>query len=881
MGKTALLDEAVEQASGMRVLRATGYASERDIPYAGLHAMLAPVLDRRDRIPPVQARALGTALALEAPAPYDPFAVPAAVFSLLGAVADDGPVLVVVDDLQWLDEGSLRAIVFLARRVDAEGVLALLGARAGELEGLDVAGIEQLALPQLDAASARTLLRDRAPGLAPDVAERLLATAGGNPLVLRELPAALSSAQRSGIEPLAPGFHGSTGVEQAFVRRHAELPERAARALAVVAAMESGWLNDALAALHELGLGEEDLDPVQAADLIRIDGGGIAFRHPLLRAHAYEATAASQRRAAHAALAAVTKDPTHRAWHLSSAASGADEPAAAALDEAARLARDRGAPAAAAAAASRAAELTADDRPRLRRTLQAVEDLAAAGMFEQALERLQEAERLGVRTGADAALSVLRGRLEVRGDRLFEGRARLVDEAERLAPDEPVTAAMLLIESGVGGVMVGDTVGILAAADRSRELAAGRDRQVELLAGLLRALALIPVGRGAEVEADLEAAEPLLTEGDPLPDAAEVISFAGQYLVWVEQYGLAERVLDRQITAAREASAAGRLVYPLMVRALLGFRRGTWAQARADGAEALSLAQETGQVPQAIMSRNVLSRLEAARGAAHEAAALGREAVATLGQYAEGPMAIYAHEALGFASLIAERTDDALDHLRRCGRVMGRLGGAEPGVFPYPGDLIEALVRAELVEEAEAEVARLEEWSARTGRAWGHAVAARGRGLLASEDEFEAAFERALEWHARAEQPFETARTQLALGERRRRVGRRVDAREILDTAESTFARLGAEAWAERARNELRASGRTLRARDESGEDLTPAELQVALRVAEGLTNREVAAALFLSPKTVEHHLSAVYRKLGIRSRTQLARHIAAEATAV
>jgi DNA-binding CsgD family transcriptional regulator len=312
---------------------------------------------------------------------------------------------------------------------------------------------------------------------------------------------------------------------------------------------------------------------------------------------------------------------------------------------------------------------------------------------------------------------------------------------------------------------------------------------------------------------------------------------------------------------------------------MINDRRGRWAPALADAGEALRLARETAQPPQIAVALTLLASLEAARGQDAEARDHADEALGIVAEMGVGgPLPVYAEVALGFTALAGERLDEAIEHLLRADKLRRDLDGGEPAFLQYYPDLIEALLRSGRRDEAVRFLEQCEAEAEATGRTWAHAVAARGRGLMADDDSFVPHFERAIEWHEKSAQVFPLARTRLAFGERLRRAGERTAAREQLTQAADAFQRVGADPWVERANGELRASGQTLRARSMPDSDaLTPSELQVALRVAEGLTNREVAAAIFLSPKTVEHHLSSIYRKLGIRSRTELARRMASE----
>lgn len=878
IGKTSLLAAAREHAGDdMTVLSTRGYESERDLPFAGLYALLAPQLDKRDRIPPVQGRALGTALAVEPPAPHDPFAVPAAVLSMLGAVADDGPLLAVVDDLQWLDPASQKAVLFAARRLGTEGVAIVLATRPVPELMPSLAGLPLLELARLDDAASMAVLLDVSDEpIADEVARDLIHTSGGNPLALRELPRALTPAQRAGLEPPALRLPQGSAVERAFTARFEVLGEDERRALTVVAALESGPAATALAAFERLGLELRHLEAGEEAGMLDVDRGHVSFRHPLLRSLAYHAATSSARLAAHRALADVAEDLSVRAWHLSAAALGPDAHAAAALDLAAEDARARGASSEAAAASHRAGELSASPAEGVRRFTLAATDLALAGRADEALGAIDRAAALDPSSEQETILRILRGRVDVRRGALVEGRDVLVAEGEALADVEPLGAALLFLDAGVADITMGNTPGILYDGKRAEELAAGRNRDLELSGVLLQALGLVPVGRATEALPLLERSKAVLLEADPLIAPAEVFAFGAQNAMWLERYDLAEDVLERQITILRGASAIGRLPFPLAVRSHIALRLGRWTQAVAAADEAVALARQTGQIPLVAFGLAAWSLVQAGRGDAAGAMAAAREARAIVDQLGPGPLQIYAAAALGFAAFAADQYGEALDRMRAAAAAVEALGGGEPAMLQFDPDLIELLIRAGDREGALERLAWLDVAASRTGGTWAQAVVERVRGQLAADDEAPAHFERALELHAQDRQPFVTARTRLAYGQRLRRAGERTASREQLGLAGEVFERLGATRWAERAQEELKSSGQTLRRRSlPEADELTPSELQVALRVAEGLTNREVAAAIFLSPKTVEHHLSSIYRKLGIRSRTELARHIA------
>ncbi|HEU4655926.1 MAG TPA: AAA family ATPase, partial [Capillimicrobium sp.] len=431
IGKSTLLDEAVERAHaiGARVLRARGYESEADIPYAGLLELLGPVMDRRARLPDGQRRALDAALAIEAAgAPGDRYAVPVSVLGLLGVLAEEGPLLVVVDDAHWLDPASRGAVLFAAQRLMAEGIGLLVAARDSDGVRVDPVGFDHLALGPLDRDSALALL-DAADPLAPDVADRLVRISAGIPLALRELSRGLSASQRSGRAPLAEPPAPGQEVQAAFARQLSALPGATRRALCVAGAADGLPERRLHDALERVGLPGEVLAPAFAHEVLVERDGRIAFRHPLLAAAAYHAATSVERRAAHAALAAVATDVAHRAWHLSAAAVGPDDEAAEALHAAADDARGRGAHAEAARAFARAAELTPDGRQRLALELEAARDHAIAGHGERALALATAVETRAADTRLRFGAKQVRAHLQMRAGAPAESMAALEELA--------------------------------------------------------------------------------------------------------------------------------------------------------------------------------------------------------------------------------------------------------------------------------------------------------------------------------------------------------------------------------------------------------------------------------------------------------------------
>jgi DNA-binding CsgD family transcriptional regulator len=889
IGKSALLRAASEQAAelGFVVLRARGYESESDIPFAGLLELLTPLLPLRDKIPEVQARALGSALALEPPTPFDRFAVPAGMLSLLAAAAEEQPYLVIADDVQWLDDASRDALIFTARRLGAEGVVLLCSARVGGSASDPVleafTGVESLAVSGLDDATAAELLRREAPHrVADDVASDLVATAHGNPLALTEIPRGLSPDQLAGREPLAGPVAAGERIKQAFARQLADLPETTREALLVAAAMQTGRYDLFVIALDRRGLPPDALDPAISAGLIAIDGR-VDFFHPLLRSAIYHAADPVQRRSVHATLGSLPGAPARRAWHLAAAADAPDEEVAAALEVAAGEARARGGVTAGARAFERAASLSTDDAARARRLLEAASDFAQGGLVDHALDLVSTAQEL-VPGGALATEVVrVRGRVEMRRGAPAIAHDLLVTEADRIEADNPGAAASLLVEAAVAHMMTGDMEALVATGDRARALLGeGADPVIEVLAGVLVGEAHAALGHEDEADALLDPAMPFLTGEHVLAVPSELIGMAGQCAIWYERWDRATAVLDHLVTTARESAAINHLIYPLTAHSVLDFRRGRWGAALADAGEAERLARETGAKPLLTFALSVLAHVEAGMGRREDARAHAREAV-HLGELLGGDaITTYGLNALAFDALSAGEPEIASEFYDRAARIAARLH-TQRGVVQFGADRVEALARLGRTDEA---FQALEEFADTPGGGhWALGALARCRGILADKNA-ESHFQTALTHHQHDGQPFEKARTQLAYGERLRRDRRRGDAREQLSEALEAFERLGAAPWADRTRVELRATGGAAAEGDAAEksavaaaglEELTAHELQIARLVAYGMTNREVAAKLFLSPKTIEYHLSQIYRKLDLRSRTQLASLMAQE----
>jgi len=873
IGKTALLEYARDRAEGMTVLKARGIESEAELAFVALADLLRTELGLLERIPAAQAAALRAALALGPPAEGDRFTVCAGVLSLLAAAADECPVLVLIDDAHWVDHSSMQAVLFAARRLDAEGIALLIARRHGAEVG--ASGLTELDLHGLADDPAAALL-GRSGAVAAEVAAELIAASGANPLALIELPSLLTPEQLVGAEPIDGPIPTGDALERAFLRRYAELPEQTQQALVVAAASGSADFDEIVAAVERAGLEPDALDAAERAGLTVVDGSRFAFEHPLLRSAVYHGATAVMRRTAHQALAGGGGE--RRPWHLAAASEAPDADIAAELKEGATMASGRGGHAEAALALEAAARLAVSADARAGFLRDAADEARKAGQTAKALELAKTALAAAEQPELRTRIEHLYGVLEMWGGSALAGYERLRTEADRVKTRDPVRAARLLTDAAWACFMAGEVSLGREAAEQATDLAEGRGGLAEVVSDALLGIALLLSGDRASAEPRLRRHQPLLDDPEFFSRGYTLVWPAGQVLVWLEEHDQARTIFERVIDRARAYSAPTVLPYTLTGLADLDFRTGGWARAYAHASEAVVLARETEQPVALSFALAGLARIEAAQGReadcrlhATEALDLGSAGVAA------GSVVVYASGALGLLELGLGRAEEAIGLLGRIAELVHAHGLRQPTVVQWAPDLIEALVRSGRREEAIELLASFEDAAEASLSTWGLAAAARGRALLAG-DEFETEFARALELQQAFGAPFEIARTELCLGERLRRGRRRKEARTALRSAIARFERLGAAPWAERANTELRASGETVQPGGViATNELTPQELQVALAVAKGATNREAGAALFLSPKTVEAHLGRIYRKLDIRSRTELAALLARE----
>jgi ATP/maltotriose-dependent transcriptional regulator MalT len=871
IGKTALLDYAAGRAEGMTVLGARGLESEAELPFVALADLLRPTMQLIERIPGAQAAALQAALALGPPAAGDRFTVCAALLSVLAAAADDAPVLVLIDDAHAVDRSSMQAVLFAGRRLHAEGIALLIARRHGS--ELDLSGLPELEVEGLPHEAAVALVQ-RSGTVASQVTDELIAASGANPLALLEVPSLLNEGQLAGTEPLAAPLPTGDALAGAFMQRVESLPEQTQRALVVAAASGSADFEEIVAAVDRAGLEPDALDAAESAGLTIVDGSRFRFAHPLLRSAVYHGATAGMRRAAHEALAAGGGE--RRPWHLAAAADEPDAALTAEFERSASAASMRGGHAEAATALETAARHAEDDNARAKLLRDAADEAWRAGQTTRALGILDDSLAHASDPGLMARLQHLYGVVEMWSGSPVAAAERLSAEAGRIATADPKRAARLLTDASWACLMAGEVTAARAAAERATALTETAGGFAEVLADGLLGISLLLNGERGAGEPLLRRYEPLFDDPGFLARNYSVMWPAGLVMVWLEEHEKAGETFVRVIERAREQSVPSLLPYTLIGLAELDFRTGRWARAYANAAEAVTLARETEQPVSLAFALAWLARIEAAQGRDADC----REHATDAFDLAEGGAAsvvVYAAAALGLLELGIGRVEEAMVHLERVKTEVEAHGLRHPTVIQWAPDLIEALARAGRREEALKLLASFDRAAESGLSTWALGTAARCRCLLADEG-FEADAERALELLEALGAPFEIARTELCLGERLRRSRRRREARTALRSAIERFERLGAAPWTARANTELRASGETVQPGAViATNELTPQELQVALVVAKGATNREAGAALFLSPKTIEAHLGRVYRKLDIRSRTELAALLARE----
>jgi DNA-binding CsgD family transcriptional regulator len=871
IGKSVLLGYAEEQAGGMKVLRARGVRSEARIPFAGLLELLRPALGSLPAIPGPQAEALQSALALRPGRARDRFAVGAATLSLLAAYAETAPLVVLVDDGHWLDGSSADALLFAVRRLVADPVAVIVAVREGESSLLDGAGLPTLQLTGLDLAAAAALLAGQlgAP-VRPGLADRLHRETGGNPLALIELAGDRELADDS--PPGTPIAVGSS-VAHAYLLRYRSLPPSARDILVLAVAVDRGDMSVLTKAASLLGQDVAALIPAEAAGLVTVRDAVIEFRHPLARSAIYGQAPPDRRRAVHRALASALPDADvdRRAWHLASAAFGPDAAASSALEQAGLRARQRSAYEVSSRAYERGARLAPEESVKARLLYAAADAAWLGGLADRAAALLEEASQCAAAPDLVLAIEHLRGHIALRRGPIMQAQEILVAAAAQAESADTDRAVVMLAEAVWAAICAADAAAMLLAAQRVADVVPPqRDGRTAFFALFAQGSAQVVAGEGERGAEQIRQAVEILERSDELRDDPRLLAWAAMGSPWLRQAHLGPALGDRALAAARSQSAVGVLPSVLLQVSIGHAASDRWTEALAGFHEAITLARETGQNTELAWTLARLALLEARMGRAEQSrlhADAGLDLSRRLGL---GLSEVWSIAALGELELSLGHPEPALACFEEQQAVLTAHGIRDVDLSPAP-ELVELYLR--LGRPREAAHAADEYSRAATAKAqpWALARAARCRGLAAPGDVPGDSFEIALALHQQTPDVFETARTHLAYGSHLRRARQRIQAREQLRAAIDIFDNLGAEPWSETARSELAATGETARRRDPATlNELTPQELQIALRVAEGRTTRETAAALFLSPKTIEHHLHNIYRKLAISSRREL-----------
>jgi DNA-binding CsgD family transcriptional regulator len=869
VGKTALLNWAVEEGRQLRVLRTAGVEGEMELPFSALQQLCSPALELSASLPDPQRDALGVAFGLSAGQAPSPFLVGLATLGLLSEASQERPLLCVIDDAQWLDSASARALAFVARRLLAEKIALVFAAR--EL-GDELAGLPELHVEPLGHRDARTLLESVLPApLDEHVLDRIVMETHGNPLALLELPRGLTPIQLAGGFGLPPAVPLSASIEESFTRRLATLPGDARRLLLIAAADPTGDPAVVWRTADKLGISESVAESVEAEDLLEF-GVRVVFRHPLVRSAIYRAAGLTERHAVHRALAEATDqaiDPDRRAWHRAQAASTPDADVADELERSAGRAQARGGLAAVAVFLERAAALTPEPAHRAQRLLAAAAANRDAGALETALQLLAGIEDGPLDARGRARAELLRGQIALEQQRGSEAGRLFLSAAGRLEQLDPELARETYLDALAGtmsnDVEVAGGAPAIAKAARAAPTNSASPRTVDVL---LDAFAIrLTEGYATAAPTLARALDLLLAMDIATDDVGRQLSLSSSRngnIVALELWDddALHRMAARQVQVARDAGALVHLQFALSFLARSHMLAGDLTAATFAIDETRSLAEATGN-PAPVNAPMILA---AWRGHEPQASALiqatSDEAAARRwisNNYARAVL----YNGLG-------RHDDA----RNAAWEAFQSDPIGYGSLLVP-ELTEAASRTADRALLEAALDWLSERTSVISSDWANGIEARVRALLSEGETADSSYHESITHLARTRVRLELARTHLLYGEWLRRERRRLDARDQLRTALDMFRDMGTEAFAARAERELLATGERARKRTaDTLDQLTPQEEQVARLAAEGATNREIATQLFITQSTVEYHLRKAFRKLDVKSRTQLAHRI-------
>jgi DNA-binding CsgD family transcriptional regulator len=883
MGKTSLLNFIADRAnrSGAQVLTARGIESEAVLPFAAVTDLLWPLQEHLATLPAIQREALEVCLGLSAGPPHGPLAACAGALGVLTAAADQSPLVILLDDFQWLDAESAQIFLFVARRLLDEPLAMVLAVRVEPDMAMPDTGLPILSLTGLSTEECTQLTTAMNVTASPQKLASLVGSTGGNPLAVVEhlrMPGASRWDEGSWAGSEGPGLHRT--LERTWGRLFDQLPEDARTALFVVVADQDAGGRHTVQALKSLGLSLASLGPAERLGLVASSANTIRLRHPLLKPVVLARTSLAGMVAGYRALAEIAEGYS-RSWYLAAATIGPDEAVATALVAVADEARQRNGLRASARTLHRAAELTANSSVRAERLVQAAHDAHLAGDSASAVTWCGQAltYRDDPSFGVDVQ-QVAGGALTSMGEPK-QALERMTAAAAKARPNHPIRAAEILAVAIAPALLQGQVHLVLDLAEEVERI--WEESPEAAAAATLTSLAM--VAEAFSLSGDIDRAAPYLRRAADFPSSTDMMAelqgaaFHSQSLAWAERYSEARYHMTTLLQAARRLASPTILAFALAISAEIDWWTGQWAIAYADATEAVEWATKNGQAGLLGYGLSILARIEAARGERESCQARVDQMQREVEARGVGSMPVYSHAALGLAALSGGHPADATANLQQAWDLSSRQGMNNPNVVPMAGDLAEALARIEEKQRCTEILNWLDERAEATGLAYPRAVSCRAQGILATDpDEAQRLFAESL---AALDNvcpiAFEQARTLLCSGEAMRRNRRSVAAREPLHEALILFESLGARPWAARARGELAASGiKHQRSTDWYGrhnglQKLSPQELQVARIAGRGQNNAEVAAALFVSRKTVEAHLTRVYRKLGIRSRTELA----------
>lgn len=871
IGKTALLADLESTADGFRILRAEGVQSESQLAYAGMLSLCRPVMDFLEDVPEGHAAALRAALGLAAGAgPPERLLVGAGLLGLLAAASAVEPLLVLLDDLHWLDVPSAQAVVFALRRLESEPVAAAITVRTGVTLPARLDGLDRMVLSGLDRESAGALVASVAPDTTREIVDRLQQATGGNPLALIEIAVSLTDAQRAGREVLADPLPGPGDLQAWYAGRVTTFAEETRRALLIAATTGDTALHLISRALTRVACTVDDLVPASDSGLLTVERAELRWRHPLVRSAVYYGAPIAERRTAHLAMAAVyaPEDPAW-AWHQVAAAVGPDELVARALDQVSSDARARSAFSTAASASEHAARVSVSPHDVQRRMYSAADSAWLGGDPARAARLLDEALECPGDEQLRGRMLFLRGYSEYAGGRVGPAGDLLRRAAAALWATDPEAAARALGEAVLASWWAGDVSQMLVDAERLGELASEHPR-VGPYARFAAGTALMFSGRGGDGASLIEGA--LAEQQAVRPEATDprdIWVVAG--LGWLGRTAEGRTAAAERLLDFRRRGLVGMLPRLLRMISSQDLDEDRWDDALSEATEGLEWCDELAQSGHRPELLAVLATVAAWRGKDEECARFVTQALNESEAHGHYWTSLIARRAQGLWRLGHAQYEEAVALFEPIVEIPLSRGLRGPTVASFP-DLVEALTRVGRHDDAAQRAEQFERRLAGVTDPRARPLTLRCRALIDSDRRAGELFEQALEAHGTRHDPFVTARTRLLYGEWLRRGGSRRQARQHLTAALETFDSCGARPWASRTRDELRASGATLTAQPQPGTELTPAELRVAVLAAHGMPTRELCAQLYLSQKTVETHLGRIYRKLGVRNRAELAR---------